>query len=44
MKYSLYRACLVQLQALIAAKDKPPEVRAPARDAPNCALIMRVRR
>jgi len=44
MQHSLYRACMAQLQNLLAAKERtnpPPQIGA---DAPNYALMMRVRR
>jgi hypothetical protein len=44
MKDSLYRACMVQLQQLLASKERTPEQPALGPGAPNYALMMRVRR
>ena len=44
MNNSLYRACMAQLQMLLAAKDKAPDTPPFGPDAPNYALMMRVKR
>lgn len=44
MQDGLYRACMAQLQLLLAAKQKEPDRPPLGPDAPNYALMMRVRR
>jgi hypothetical protein len=44
MKDSLYRACMAQLQMMLAAREKTPELPPIGPEAPNYALMMRVKR
>lgn len=44
MSNTLYRACMAQLHMLRAAKDKAPGMPPPGPEAPNYALMMRVKR
>lgn len=44
MRNELYRACLAQLQMLLAAKERTPNLPPLGPDAPNYALMMRVKR
>ena len=44
MRHDLYRACLAQLQMLLAAKERAPMTPPLGPDAPNYAMMMRVRR